>query len=123
MRVVGPTHGPDVSLEQHLRDWWQYSRRGLTLYPQWGDADYSLGSCDLRRDIRPSALLPDHSSVNHYDTFQTPEAHIASSVWAKRKGGRLPLRTTKNQSRTEQYKKTLDCYQDIQIRLQDDPTR
>lgn len=123
LRVIGPAYGYDASLEQHLRDWWQYSRRSLTLYPQWGDKDYTLGACDLRRDVKPQTLVAVSGSKDFFDTFRTPEAHHSTAHYAKRKGGRLHLRRTEADERIEKYSTDLDCYQDIQLKLQDDPTR
>ena len=123
LRVVGPAYGFDASLEQHLRDWWQHSRRGLTLYPQWGDADYSLGAIDLRRNVTPQFMIETLGANRGYTTGVSLEAYVAESNYAKRKGGRLFLRQTRSRTYREDYKTELDCYQDIELQLQDDPTR
>ena len=123
LRVVGPAYGFDASLEQHLRDWWQHSRRGLTLYPQWGDADYSLGSIDMRRNVTPDFMIENVGPNRGYTTGVSIEAYVEESNYAKRKGGRLFLRQTRSTTYREEYKTELDCYQDIDLRLQDDPTR
>ena len=129
LRVIGPTYGADASLEQHLRDWWPYSRRGITYFPQWFDMDYANGAIDprinyRRRDHYITTGNQGNTGGGGYTSHYTVEGEDDYTVYSKRKGGILYLRNVGSQrKRTEEYREDLDCYQDIQMTLQDDPTR
>ena len=91
LRVIGPTYGADASLEQHLRDWWPYSRRGITYFPQWFDMDYANGAIDPRINYRRR----DHyittgnqgNTGGGYTSHYTIEGEDDYTVYSKRKGG------------------------------------
>lgn len=122
VRVTGPAFGYSASQETHLRGWWQYARRSLTFFPQWGDLDApARGSIETRRhrDLLGSGTQPN-------DPFYTTEADEASSHYARRKGGRLLVRRAPRDSseRAESYgDHALDTVQDLEFRLLDDLSR
>ena len=128
LRVVGPAHGYDKDLETHLREWWKHARRGLTLYPTWGDGDrLSTGGNDTRRHVDLRSIYQSSASGAEriHDLFQTAEADESASHFGKRVGGRLLLRrhTEDSQYRLEAYMNRIDVHQDITLLLLDDPTR
>jgi|GEM_PF-3210187 hypothetical protein len=135
IRVTGPAFGyrsqangpasagiSPRNMEDRLRMWWQYARRELTIYPQWGDRDHARGSIDIRRHKSPTEI---HGASALYSTTFTTEAETAAAHWGRRKGGRLMVRRDPRDSQreVESYGGSLDVHQDIELTVLDDPTR
>lgn len=116
-RVSGPTYGPERDQERHLRAWWDYARRNVTFYPQWGDMDRPEGSIDVRRHTDALIAL----SHERYGDGFTVEAEDTTRHFGKRKGGRLMMRRAPDdsQSRTESYDMDIDIFQDVEMVLLD----
>lgn len=126
LRVVGPTFGYDENQEEHLRRFWAHTRRGLTFYPQWGSGiDASTGAIEMRRHLDPSSVLDVYGSNSPFaQRLHTTEAGDASGFYGKRSGGRLLLRRVDaGGTITESYPSKLDAFQDIEMKLTDDPSR
>jgi len=126
LRVVGPTFGYDENQEEHLRRFWAHTRRGLTFYPQWGSGiNASTGSMEMRRHLDPSSVLDVYGSNSPFaQRLYTTEAGDASGFYGKRSGGRLLLRRADaGGTITESYSSKLDAFQDIELKLTDDPSR
>jgi hypothetical protein len=123
VRVTGPAHGYTADRERHLRNWWQYARRGLTLYPTFGDSENNgNGGNDTRRHVDLVGL---YGTTNRHTLFQTVEADESANHFGKRVGGRLLVRRhpSDQQARREDYTFELDIHQDIMFRLLDDTSR
>lgn len=123
IRVTGPAHGYSADRERHLRDWWKYARRGLTIYPTFGDPDNSgNGGNDTRRHVNIETI---YGTADRHTLFQTVEADESAHHYGKRVGGRLLVRRhpADQQERRETYSGDIDMHQDIRLRLLDDPTR
>ncbi len=123
VRVYGPAHGYTVDLERHLREWWKYARRGLTIYPTFGDqASKAKGGNDTRRHVD---LIGLYGTTAHHNLFQTVEADESATHFGKRVGGRLLVKRHPQdaQARREDYSFELDIHQDIMLRLLDDTSR
>lgn len=123
VRVTGPAHGYSADRERHLREWWRYARRGLTLYPTFGDPDNDgNGGNDTRRHVDLVSL---YGTSSRHTLFQTVEADESTNHFGKRVGGRLLVRRhpQDQQARREDYAYELDIHQDIMLRLSDDPAR
>ncbi len=124
-RVSGPPHGYAADMERHLRGWWSHARRGLTIYPTFGDPDNpGKGGNDTRRHVDKHSIYVDSNNPLH-NLFHTAEADEQESHFGKRVGGRLLVRRHPSDSleRAENYSGQLDIHQDIQMRFLDDPTR
>lgn len=122
-RVFGPAHGHSTDQERHLRAWWSYARRGLTIYPSFGDPDNpGKGGNDTRRHIDSVGL---YGTTERHTLFQTVEAEEAANHHGRRIGGRLLVRRhpTDQQARREQYSGDIDIHQEIRFRVLDDPSR
>jgi hypothetical protein len=123
LRVFGPAHGYSKDQEKHLRNWWQHARRGLTIYPSFGDPDNAGdGGNDTRRHVD---LIGLYGTTARHNLSQTVEADESPTHHGKRVGGRLLLRRhpADQQERREAYSGALDIHQDIRLRLLDDPSR
>lgn len=123
IRVTGPGHGYSANRERHLRDWWKHARRGLTIYPTFGDPDNNGdGGNDTRRHVNIETI---YGTADRHTLFQTVEADESAHHYGKRVGGRLLVRRhpADAQERRESYSGNIDMHQDIRIRLLDDPTR
>lgn len=123
IRVLGPAYGYTQDRERHLRNWWQHARRGLTIYPTFGDGDrVANGGNDTRRHVDKISIF---GSTQHYNLTQTIEADAQESHHGKRVGGRLLVRRhpADAQARRESYSGDLDVFQDIAFRFLDDPSR
>lgn len=123
VRVYGPAHGYTIDLERHLREWWKYARRGLTIYPTFGDqASTAKGGNDTRRHVD---LLGLYGTTARHNLFQTVEADEGATHFGKRVGGRLLVKRHPQdaQARREDYSFELDIHQDIMFRLLDDTSR
>ncbi len=123
IRVTGPAHGYSSNRERHLRDWWKHARRGLTIYPTFGDPDNNGdGGNDTRRHVNIETI---YGTADRHTLFQTVEADESAHHYGKRVGGRLLVRRhpADAQERRESYSGDIDMHQDIRIRLLDDPTR
>ncbi len=118
LRIQGPTDGAG-ELESTLRRFWHEARRGpLTLYPQWGDRSKPGGSMDLRRHVDPWEVF----GSGLYSLSVTAEGADPRGV---RRGGRLlvALDPADEQARAESYAGDLDVWQEVRLRVLDDPTR
>ena len=123
IRVTGPAHGYSVNRERHLREWWKHARRGLTIYPTFGDPDNNGdGGNDTRRHVNIETI---YGTADRHTLFQTVEADESAHHYGKRVGGRLLVRRhpADAQERRESYSGEIDMHQDIRLRLLDDPTR
>ncbi len=123
IRLAGPAHGYDTDLERHLRQWWNHARRGLTIYPSFGDPDNpGKGGNDTRRHLD---ILDLEYGAPIENTSYTTEAEHSANHFGKRTGGRLLVHRhpSDSQRRNEKYSGQLDIHQDIQLRVLDDPTR
>jgi hypothetical protein len=123
-KVLGPAYGYTEDRERHLRNWWQYARRGLTIYPTFGDGDrVALGGNDTRRHIDLIDIYETQTATQKL--FQTPDADRQENHFGKRVGGRLLVRRhpADAQARREAYSGDLDVFQEISLRLLDDPSR
>ncbi|BAQ84332.1 hypothetical protein [uncultured Mediterranean phage uvMED] len=127
LRLDGPAQGAALDQETHVRRWWTHSRRTLTLYPSFGDADRprherdGCGGVDTRRHI--NYLEP--RAWERYTLSHTAGAEDPDVIYYKRQGGRLLVRLnpTDEQSRREAYEESKDVHQDIDFILSDDPSR
>lgn len=123
VRVFGPAHGYSTDQERHLRAWWSYARRGLTIYPSFGDPDNAgKGGNDTRRHVDLVGL---YGTTGRHTLFQTVEAEESANHHGRRIGGRLLVRRhpTDQQARREQYSGDIDIHQEIRFRVLDDPSR
>tara|TARA_Y100000593_G_scaffold66930_1_gene123128 strand:- start:3337 stop:4599 length:1263 start_codon:yes stop_codon:yes gene_type:complete len=117
VRVQGPTMGPTVDQEKHLRAWWTHASRSMTFYPQWGDPDHADGAIEIRRHV-DAYTTPSYEQYSH---AVTAEADAVESHYSKRKGGRLMLRRDPGDGteRSEEYEGALDVFQDIRLSFLD----
>lgn len=123
VRVHGPAHGFTIDQERHLRGWWSHARRGLTIYPTFGDPDNSgKGGNDTRRHVDAIGI---YGTDTRHNLTQTIEAEESANHHGKRVGGRLLVRRhpSDQQERREQYSGQIDIHQDIRFRVLDDPSR
>ena len=120
IRALGPALGYAADQERHLRDWWAHARRQITIYPQWGDVSNTNGSIDVRRHVDPK-----QAETIFFSDGITAEGELEETHFGKRRGGRLLCRRhpRDNQSRIESYEGETDVFQDVKIRLLDDPSR
>lgn len=126
MRVKGPAHGFLRDMERHLRSWWAYARRGLTLYPSFGDGDrVGTGGNDTRRHVDPLSIIYGQQDGTNHNLTQTIQGEASPDHFGKRVGGRLLLKRhpSDGQNRLENYGGDLDTHQDITFKLLDDPSR
>ena len=123
LRVKGPIFGYAGDMERHLRSWWSYARRGLTVYPTFGDAEnVEAGGADTRRHVNKRDV---YDIDQRYTFFQTVEADDKESHFLSRVGGRLLTRRSPTDSsfRSEVYDQEVDAFQDITIEMIDDRSR
>tara|TARA_B100001173_G_C16021317_1_gene562204 strand:+ start:1410 stop:2861 length:1452 start_codon:yes stop_codon:yes gene_type:complete len=123
IRVDGPAHGYASDMEKHLRNWWTHARRGLTIYPSFGDPNNGgKGGNDTRRHADLESV---YGLTSRHNETQTVEADESETHYGKRVGGRILARRhpSDQQSRRESYSGQIDIHQDIILRLIDDPSR
>ena len=79
----------------------------------------------MRRHLDPSSVLDVYGSNSPFaQRLHTTEAGDASGFYGKRSGGRLLLRRADaGGTITESYSSKLDAFQDIELKLTDDPSR
>lgn len=123
LRIKGPAHGPDQTLEKHLRQFMLRLRRRLTFFPMWGDQDRETGSIETRRHRDLDNAV---GNIAKYNTYYTTEADLAVNNYARVKGGRLLFRlhpSSMNRYKESYSGQAIDAFLDVSFKLLDDVDR